>query len=77
MPQQIAQADIVQADEIATLELPGLGREDLDVLITNILTGGYLDKPGVRSAGEAVLYILVNEAIHQLKELSVNSEIID
>ncbi len=63
------------ADPVTTVDLTGVNLEGLEVLVANILCGGYLDKPGVRNSGESVLYILVNEALHQMewirkKELS-------
>ncbi len=49
---------------MTTLDLPGLDREGVEVITGNILKGGYLDMPGVKGKGEAVLFMLVNEALH-------------
>jgi hypothetical protein len=57
-------------ESVATLDLPGLDREAIDVIVESILKGGYLDMPGVKGKGEAVLFILVNEALHQLAEIA-------
>jgi hypothetical protein len=57
---------IVTSQLITSLELPGLGREDVEFLIQRILGGGYLEKPGVAGKGDAVLFMLVNEALHEL-----------
>jgi hypothetical protein len=59
-------AQAVEVDFITDLDLAGVDREGLVTLVGNILTGGYLDKPGVKGKGEAVLYILVNEALQAL-----------
>ncbi len=62
-------ADIFRAvskELITSFELPGLGLEDIEFLIERILEGGYLEKPGVTGKGDAVLFLLVNEALHEL-----------
>lgn len=53
-------------EEIAVVDLTGLDREGVEVIVLNILSGNYLDKPGVKGGGDAVLFILVNEALHVL-----------
>lgn len=60
-PNQILESTIV-----TTVDLPGLDRDGSEVIVGNILKRGYLRKPHVKDKGEAVLFILVNEAIHQL-----------
>ena len=47
---------------IADLDLTGVDREGLAVLVTSILAGGYLERPGVKNKGEAILFALVNAA---------------
>ena len=61
---------ITDVEPIITLDLPGLDREGVEVVIDNILKGGYLDMPGVKGKGEAVLFILVNETLHRLAEIA-------
>lgn len=61
---------ITLVEPVTTLDLPGIDREGIDVIVGDILKGGYLDMPGVRGKGEAVLFILVNEAIHRLSEIA-------
>jgi hypothetical protein len=61
---------IADVEPVTTLDLPGLDREAVEVIIGNILKGGYLDMPGVKGKGEAVLFILVNEALHRLAEIA-------
>jgi len=56
----------IESEFITELDLTGVDREGLVTMVENILTGGYLDKPGVKGKGEAVLYILVNEALQAL-----------
>lgn len=51
---------------ITDLDLTGVNREGLAVLVTNILARGYLERPGVKNKGEAVLFALVNEAMQIL-----------
>ena len=60
----------LDVEPVTTLDLPGLDREGVEVITGNILKGGYLDMPGVKGKGEAVLFILVNEAIHELAEIA-------
>jgi hypothetical protein len=57
---------IVTSQLITSLELPGLDREDVEFFIQRILEGGYLEKPGVAGKGDAILFMLVNEALHEL-----------
>jgi hypothetical protein len=51
---------------VTSLDLPGLDREHLETIVENILKRRYLDKPGIRDKGEAVLYVLVNEALTEM-----------
>ncbi|MBI5250285.1 MAG: hypothetical protein HY912_12390 [Desulfomonile tiedjei] len=62
--------EIAAGELMTSLELPGLEREDIEFLIQRILEGGYLEKPGVKGKGDAILYMLVNEALHTLTKLS-------
>ena len=58
---------IISSDLVAMLDLTGVDLEGMEVLVANILCGGYLEKPGIEDRGEAVLYVLVNEALHQME----------
>lgn len=67
--------DLVMEEESLTeLDLPGLEREGVEVIVRNILAGKYLDKPGITGKGDAVLFVLVNEAIHALEEMAEEEE---
>ncbi len=61
---------IADVDPVATLDLPGLDREGVELIVENILKGRYLAMPGVKGKGEAVFFILVNEALHRLSEIA-------
>jgi hypothetical protein len=61
---------IANIEVVTTLDLPGLDREGVEVIAGSILKGGYLDMPGVKGKGEAVLFVLLNEAIHELVEIA-------
>jgi hypothetical protein len=63
---QLDDLDITTSSVITTVDLSGLDQEHANTLIRNILQGGYLEKPGVQGKGDAVLFILVNEAIQVL-----------
>jgi hypothetical protein len=67
---ELDEKQVTVVEPIATLDLPGLDREGIEVIVGNILKGGYLDMPGVKGKGEAVLFMLVNEAIHRLTEIA-------
>ena len=56
-------------ERITELELPAIDEEAVETIIVSILRGRYLEKPGVKGSGEAVLFILVNEAIQTLAEI--------
>ncbi len=58
---------ILNRDLIASLDLPGLDRDALETIVSAVLEGGYLDKPGVRDKGDAVLFLVVNEAIQRVE----------
>jgi hypothetical protein len=62
--------DIVREELITTCELPGLDREGMETIVSNILERGYLERQGVHSKGEAVLFLLINEAIHAMEEIA-------
>jgi hypothetical protein len=56
-------------ERITELELPEIDEEGVETIMLNILKGRFLEKPGVKDSEEAVLFILVNEAIQTLKEI--------
>jgi hypothetical protein len=58
------------AEPIVTLDLSDLDSEAVEIIVGSILRGRYLDMPGVKGKGEAVLFVLVNEALHQLAEIA-------
>jgi hypothetical protein len=62
---------VVSEAHVTGFDLPGVDREGLDAIVAGILTGGYLDKPGIAGKGEAVLFVLVNEALHELEEVAL------
>ncbi len=68
--QTIAPDRIENSQEITTVELTGLHREGVELIVSNILRRGLLDKPGIASKGDAVLYVLVNEVLHELQAIA-------
>ena len=70
--EDLNQAKIVSEELITSLNLPGLDRAGIETIVTSILRGGYLTKPGVKDKGEAVLFILANEAIHELESIEAD-----
>ncbi len=68
---EVGQAyEIVTGENVACLELPDIGREDIEFLIQRILEGNYLEKPGAAGNSDAVLFMLVNEALNELARLA-------
>ncbi len=67
---ELDEKQVTVVEPMASLDLPGLDSEGIAVIVGNILRGGYLDMPGVKGKGEAVLFMLVNEAIHRLAEIA-------
>jgi hypothetical protein len=65
--------EAVTVERVTELELPGVDAEGIESIIVNVLKGGYLEKPGVKGSGEAVLYMLVNEAIQRLSDIENES----
>jgi hypothetical protein len=61
--------EVVSGDRITSFELPGIEQGDAEFLIHKILEGHYLEKPGVAGKGDAVLYMLINEALHELERI--------
>lgn len=66
--------DILDEDLITSCELPGLDQENVQFMVGLILTGRYLEKPGIRHKGDAVLFVLVNEALRSLEEIAKEEE---
>ncbi len=62
--------EVVASEMVTSIDLPGIGREDAEFLIERLLEGGYLDKPGAVGKGDAILFMLVNEALHELDKLA-------
>lgn len=62
--------DLSSVQLIATVDLTGLDREALETIVDLIMKGGFLGKPGVKDKGDAVLFMLTNEALHVLAEIA-------
>ena len=62
--------DVVTEDLVTTCELPGIDRPGMETIVSNILEGRFLERSGVQGKGDAVLFLLVNEAIHALEEIA-------
>ncbi|AFM27132.1 hypothetical protein [Desulfomonile tiedjei] len=54
---------------ITEFELPGLNEEQVEFITRKILKGRFLEEPGVQGKGDSVLYLLVNETLHELEKL--------
>jgi hypothetical protein len=67
-------AQITVAEAVISLDLPGLDQEGIEMIAGSILSGGYLDMPGVEGKGEAVLFVMVNEAVHRLNQIVEEEE---
>lgn len=67
--QFLNESDVIIDHTITTVDLTGLDEDLTNTIVRNILQGGYLDKPGVNGKGDAVLFMLVNEAIHVLESV--------
>jgi hypothetical protein len=61
--------EILSEECVTSFELPGIRNDDAEFLIDRILDGNYLEKPGTKGKGDAVLYMLVNEALHELARI--------
>lgn len=60
---------VVDSETIVTVDLEGLDEAALRFVVRRILKKGHLSKPGVKGKGDAVLFVLVNEALHDLESL--------
>jgi hypothetical protein len=68
--QRIAADRIVTSEEVAVVDLAGAAPEAMEHIVWNILGRGLLDKPGIASKGDAVLFVLVNEVLHELEAIT-------
>jgi len=66
--------DLSSPESIATVELTGLDQSLLEAIVDLILKSGLLGKPGVKDKGDAVLFMLTNEAIHALVQIMREEE---
>ncbi len=67
-------AHIVSRTPMVSLDLPGLEAEDAAAIIREVLLGGFLEKPGAAGRGEALLHMVVNEALHRLDQAAKDLE---
>jgi hypothetical protein len=65
----VTDVQVERSDLVTEVDLGDLDRASIEALVTEILTGGYLDKPGVKGKGDAVLFVLVNEALRELEKI--------
>jgi hypothetical protein len=70
--QLVDEARIVSEELIAEVDLPGLDRDHLEEIVRSVLAGGFLDKPGIKGKGDAVIFALVNEALHRLDQIAAD-----
>ncbi len=66
---------ILKEEPVASVDLFDLDQELVETLINTILTRGYLKKPGIKDKGDAVLFVLVNEVLHELEEIARSEEV--
>jgi hypothetical protein len=69
------QSDILKKELITSIDLLDLDKDLVQPIIDTILTRGYLKKPGIKDKGEAVLFVLVNEALQEMEEVARSEEI--
>jgi hypothetical protein len=67
---------ILKEELITSIDLFDLDPDLAQTIIDTILTRGYLKKPGIKGKGEAVLFVLINEAIHELEEIARSEEVL-
>jgi hypothetical protein len=65
---------IVREEFVTSCDLEGCGPTETEFLIGRILRGKYLERPGVKDRGDAVLFLLLNEAIHRLAEIETDEK---
>ena len=66
---------IVSEELIASVDLPGLDRVHLEEIVRSVLQGGYLARPGIKGKGDALIFALVNEALHRLAQIAREEEV--
>ncbi len=69
------QSAILKKGLITSIDLLDLEQDLAQTIIDTILTRGYLKKPGIKDKGEAVLFVLVNEALQEMEEVARSEEI--
>ena len=70
------QGVIVDEEHVTAIDLPDLDQDLVDAVVKRVLIGGYLKKPGIKDKGEAVLFVVVNEALQQLEEIARAEELL-
>ncbi len=65
---------VMDEDNVTSIELPGLDRDMVETIVAGVLKGGILEKPGIRGKGDAVLFVLLNEALQKLEEASMDED---
>ena len=74
---RIEDKDVILEEELITsIDLVDPDPDLAQTIIDAILTGGHLKKPGIKGKGEAVLFVLVNEALHELEEIARSEELL-
>ncbi len=53
-----------------TVNLEDLDRAGVESIVANLLAGDYLSRPGIGERDDALLFLLVNEAIHVLEQIA-------
>ena len=66
--------DLSDVKSIATVDLSSLERNLFEAIVDLILRSGLLGKTGVKNKGDAVLFMLTNEALHTLAQIEREEE---
>ncbi len=67
--------DLSSAESIVTVNLTGLDRDLFEAVVDLILKSGLLRRPGVKDKGDAILFMLTNEALHALAQIARDQEV--
>ena len=59
-----------RSEVVAVIDFDGVDQASVEILTQAVLMGKYLNKPGVKDKGDAVLFVVVNEALRELDKIA-------
>ena len=67
---EISRESLHCGELLCTVDLEGLDRHNTEFIVSRVLAGRLLERPGIGEQEDSLLFVLVNEALHVLQRVA-------